>query len=466
METGQIGNDNGHNNIFGRSVQGTALISNGLSEFRNKRVLMLQGPVGPFFARLAVDLTHAGAVVYKVNFNGGDWLFSRSTAFSGVFNFQGRLGDWPAYLNDLLRRLNIDTVFLFGDCRPIHVAARDVIRQSGARVGVFEEGYLRPDYITLERDGVNNNSWLPSDPAFYLKQPKRKLPTAQSLGSTYGQGAKWGMMYFAAATFGRMFFRYYQHHRRLGFADGPSWVVSFGRKHVYQRSEQHVLPVLTGVQSGNFFLVSLQTKGDAQMSVHSRFKSVDAFIEYVMQSFKQHSPPGCVLAIKHHPLDRGYSDYTQLIDRLTQQHQLQERCHYIHDQHLPTLLEHARGVVVVNSTVGLSAVGEGVPVKVCGKSIYDIKGLTFQGPLSDFWNHAREAVPNAALYKAFRSYLISHTQHQGSFYKQLPDVSYKSGVLWADHGLTASHHEGQGKRPTHRQQDQPSGFEPAHRDKT
>ena len=75
METGQVGHDNGHNNIFERSVQGTALISNGLIEFRNKRVLMLQGPVGPFFARLGVDLTHAGAVVFKVNFNGGDWLF-------------------------------------------------------------------------------------------------------------------------------------------------------------------------------------------------------------------------------------------------------------------------------------------------------------------------------------------------------------------------------------------------------
>ena len=464
MKPGQRDQDNGYDNIFERSVQGAGLISNGLSEFRDKRVLMLQGPVGPFFARLAVDLTHAGAIVFKVNFNGGDWLFSHNAAFSGVFNFTRDLEDWPSYLNDLLRRLNIDTVFLFGDCRPIHAAARDVIRLSGAKVGVFEEGYLRPDYITLERDGVNNNSWLPSDPEFYLRQPKRKMPTAQSLGSTYGQGAKWGMLYFAAATFGRLFFRHYQHHRRLGFADGPSWVVSFGRKHFYQRSEQNVLPALTGPQSGKFFLVSLQTKGDAQMSVHSRFKSVDAFIMYVMQSFAEHAPRDCQLVIKHHPLDRGYSDYTQLIGKLTQQHKLQGRCHYIHDQHLPTLLAHARGVVVVNSTVGLSAVGEGVPVKVCGKSIYDIKGLTFQGSLNAFWGQARHAVPNAALYKAFRTYLIAHTQHQGSFYKQLPDVSFKSGVLWADHGLIASHHEVDGDRPTHRTRGQQSEIGPGHDD--
>ena len=434
------------------------MISSGLSEFSNKRILMLQGPVGPFFARFAADLRDAGAVVSKVNFNGGDWLFSRGGPFANVFNFSGHLTDWPAYLDDLLKRLQIETVFLFGDCRPVHEAAKNVIRESGARIGVFEEGYLRPDYITLEREGVNNNSSLPSDPDFYLRQPPQQLPKAPSLGSTYGQAAKWGMLYFAAATLGRFKFLHYQHHRRLGFSDAPFWVVSFWRKHVYRQLEKTVLPTLSGAQTGNFFLMSLQTRGDAQMSVHSRFESVDAFIEYVMQSFAQNAPPQCLLAIKHHPLDRGYSDYTRLVQKLTKQYQLTGRCHYIHDQHLPTLLAHARGVVVVNSTVGLSAVGEGVPVKVCGEAIYDIEGLTFQGPLGNFWHQAHEERPNPALYTAFRSYLITHTQHQGSFYKRLQDVSYKSGVLWSDHGLIASHSEGQNARRAARKNDVPSEF--------
>ena len=163
------------------------MISNGLNEFKAKRILMLQGPVGPFFARFATDLQLAGAVVFKVNFNGGDWLFSGGSSFSKVFNFNGKSAAWPAYFGDLLLRLNIDTVFLFGDCRPLHVAAMAVIREQGQQVGVFEEGYLRPDYITLERDGVNNNSYLPSDPTFYLAQPQREPTPCEPLGSTYGQ---------------------------------------------------------------------------------------------------------------------------------------------------------------------------------------------------------------------------------------------------------------------------------------
>ena len=420
------------------------MISNGLNEFGGKRVLMLQGPVGPFFGRLAADLSLAGAAVFKVNFNGGDWLFSRTVHFDGVFNFAARLEAWPHYFSDLLLRLNIDTVFLFGDCRPMHVAAMQVIQQRGGiRVGVFEEGYLRPDYITLERDGVNSNSSLPSDPRFYLSQPRQELAAAPPLGSTYGNAARWGMMYFAAATFGRVRFWHYRHHRRLGFSDGPSWLVSFWRKFAYRFSERRMLPKLLGDYSRKFFLVSLQTRGDAQMSVHSGYDSVEQFIEHVMGSFARHAPEGSLLALKHHPLDRGYSDYTALIGRLIQQHQLEGRCYYIHDQHLPTLLRHTCGVVVVNSTAGLSAVGEGVPVKVCGEAIYDIQGLTFQGPLDDFWKHAHLAMPNADLYQAFKSYLIAHTQHKGSFYKRLPGVSYCSGVLWADHGSAAPHHDEQ-----------------------
>ena len=417
------------------------MISDGLNEFRGKRILMLQGPVGPFFARFAIDLTLAGSVVFKVNFNGGDWLFSRGSAFARVFNFSGDLADWPAYFSDLLMRLNIDTVFLFGDCRPMHVAAMAVVRQKSLRTGVFEEGYLRPDFITLERDGVNNNSSLPSNPAFYLGQPPRTFSQSQPLGSTYGQATKWGGLYFAASSLAHFRFPHYKHHRRLGFRDFPFWMHSYWRKFFYQTTERKVLPELTEVHSGNFFLVSLQTRGDAQMSVHSDFESVEQFIEHVVESFARHAPKNRILALKHHPLDRGYSDYTALITRLTKHYGLEGRCLYIHDQHLPTLLLHTCGVVVVNSTVGLSAVGEGVPVKVCGSSIYDIQGLTFQGALDDFWNTAHLAVPNDELYKAFRSYLISHTQHRGSFYKRLPGVFFQSGVMWADHGVAASHHD-------------------------
>ena len=52
------------------------MISRGIDAFRGRRVLLLQAPVGPFFRRLARDLQWVGAQVCKINFNGGDTLFS------------------------------------------------------------------------------------------------------------------------------------------------------------------------------------------------------------------------------------------------------------------------------------------------------------------------------------------------------------------------------------------------------
>ncbi len=45
------------------------------SGFTGKRVLLLQGPVGPFFWNLSKDLQKRGADVFKFNFNAGDALF-------------------------------------------------------------------------------------------------------------------------------------------------------------------------------------------------------------------------------------------------------------------------------------------------------------------------------------------------------------------------------------------------------
>ena len=128
-----------------------------MKKFSGRRVLLLQGPVGPFFARLAQDLERVGARVFKVNFNAGDWLFYRR----GAMNYRGTMSDWPEWLEERLRTLKIDVVIMFGDCRPIHREAHALADRLGLEVWVFEEGYIRPDYVTLERFGVNGNSRMP-----------------------------------------------------------------------------------------------------------------------------------------------------------------------------------------------------------------------------------------------------------------------------------------------------------------
>jgi capsular polysaccharide export protein len=408
------------------------MINQGFAALRGKRVLLLQGPVGPFFARLAHDMRGAGAQVFKVNFNGGDWAFSPASAFARVFNFTGHSGDWDSYLDALVKRLGIDVVILFGDCRPMHVTAIRVAKQNGIEVGVFEEGYLRPDHITLERDGVNSHSSVPDNPAVYREYAQKQVPPTRRVGDTFGYAALWAMCYYVMASLLKPFFWNYVHHRRLTFLEGLYWVRSYTRKQHYARFESGIQDMLVGTKKEQYFLVPLQASIDSQVRVHSDYASIEQFIAQVAESFAKHAPTSSVLVFKHHPIDRGYTDYTRLLAELTDRHGLHGRCFYVHDLHLPTLLDNARGVVTINSTVGISALQHRCPVKVCGQALYDIQGLTFQGTLAQFWGLAHVHVPDPVLVRGFRNYLILHTQHNGSFYKKLPGIPLFSGINWTE----------------------------------
>ena len=208
------------------------MIDQGLRTFSGKRVLLLQGPVGPFFARLADDLRAVGAEVHKVNFNAGDWFFYRR----GAMNYRGTMDAWPTWFEAQLRRLDIDVVFLFGDCRPMHQAAHRVATALGVEVGVFEEGYVRPDYITLERSGVNGYSRLPRVAQAY-SAPAASEQEALPVGNSYWYMVRCGFWYFTIGWLGTPFFPDYVHHRPL---TGPRPCPGSGsvwRKQWYRRVE-------------------------------------------------------------------------------------------------------------------------------------------------------------------------------------------------------------------------------------
>lgn len=399
-----------------------------LQGLQGKRVLLLQGPMGPFFRRLSRDMRQVGAEVFKVNFNGGDWLFYPT----GAMPYRGTMEAWPAFLERLIQRLSIDTVVLFGDCRPVHVPAHELAHRLGLDVWVFEEGYLRPDYITLERFGVNAHSLIPRSPLFYLNTPLLETVKKKTrpVGNSFWFAALWSFLYYFAAGLLWPLFRHYRHHRPLNWLEALCWGRGVWRKLRYRLSEAGVMARLRGDYAGRFFLVPLQVHNDAQVEVHSEYSHVQDFIEDVIRSFSTYAPEEVILVIKHHPLDRAYHDYRRFIRRQARKFGVGKRVYYIHDQHLPTLLQISRGVVVINSTVGRSALSHNAPLKVCGDAIYDMKGLTFQGTLDQFWDAAPEARPDRRLYDNFVSYLINSTQINGNFYRRLPGAEWRSGVKW------------------------------------
>lgn len=396
------------------------------NQFYGKKVLLLQGPIGPFFHRFSLDLEAQGAKVFKINFNGGDWLFYRDNAL----NFNKPMSDWPVFFENYVINNQIDIVLLFGDCRPIHQVAHDIATKLQLEIGVFEEGYVRPDYITLEKYGVNANSRISKSPTYYADLPDVVKNNAYSIGKPFWYAAMWGMMYNTATTLAIPYFRHYKHHRSLSIWQGLYWIRSLWRKWLFAHQHKDTLQKLIKNHDKKYYLVALQVHNDAQIHNHSEFISIEAFISDVINSFALHAPEHTCLVIKHHPMDRGFVHYGKLINLICQNPALRSRVHYVHDLHLPTLLNHAKGTVVINSTVGLSALDLSCPVITCGNAIYDIDGLTYQGDLNTFWIDSATFKVDQKLHYKFLNHLIQQSQVNGNFYKRLENAPSQCGVYW------------------------------------
>ncbi|UDM53344.1 capsule biosynthesis protein [Cupriavidus sp. MP-37] len=377
---------------------------------RYRRVLLLQGPNGPFFARLRDYLHGAGLCVCKVNFNGGDDLFYRE---GDVVRFNRPMVEWEAFLRNLLATRGIDAIVVFGNHRRQHRIAARLAQSLDIGFWVFEEGYVRPDYITLEPGGVNADS--PLTALTTAEVPKIERPVrARRFQHSFRLMACYSFLYFAGGMIGAGRYPYYRHHKPFGLIELAKWVRAGYRKHLYRWQERDLRKCLLASEHPHFFLVALQVYNDSQIRVHSPWRRIEDFIEWTVHSFAQHAPADSVLVVKHHPMDRGHTDYATAIEACAARFGVSQRVLYIHDAHLPSLLHRCMGLVTINSTTGLQALFHRVPVIALGRCFYAKPGLTYQGSLDEFWNDPGSVDTSA--YTRFRSYLTRVSQINSSFY--------------------------------------------------
>ncbi|WP_183724590.1 MULTISPECIES: capsule biosynthesis protein [Paraburkholderia] len=395
--------------------------------------LALQGTASPFFSRLADALRDRGHSLRRVNFCGGDLLYGGG---GQSWNYRGKLADLPEWYTNVARTGDFTDVIMFGDCREVHRHMHPVSQAFGLRVHVFEEGYVRPHWLTLEQHGVNGRSLLPRNPDWYLDQRSitPPSPAGRSTGYNLFDRGSHDIRYRAANALYALRFPYYHSHRpRNGLFEYGGLAARALRQRQHHREAERVTRELC--DSGRrYYLFPLQLNSDAQIIVHSPFDCVRAAIDRVVQSFARYAPSDALLVIKNHPLDTGIIDYRRYAQRLARELDFEDRLRFIEAGHLPTLLDRAQGVVVVNSTVGLSALHHGRPVIALGAAIYSMSGLTWQGDLDDFWIGA--SMPDLNLYQAFLDYVVHHTQINGDFYTRSGIEMATAGAV---HRLEAAH---------------------------
>jgi capsular polysaccharide export protein len=375
--------------------------------------LTLQGTASPFFRSLEAALEARGHAVQRVNFCGGDHAYGDPRA---ALDYTGPASELPGWYADVLDRSSISDVVLFGDCREIHRHMHPLAQARGVNVHVFEEGYVRPHYLTLERVGVNGRSLLPRDPSFYLAQRDAtpQWRTGEPTGYNLYERAMHDMRYRAANTLYRQRYPHYRSHRpKNGLIEYGGLAARLLKQRHFDREAAHLVRELIESKR-RFYLFALQLNADSQIVHHSPFGDIREVLERVMRSFADNAPAGTWLVIKNHPLDTGLVDYRGHVARLAQELGIGARVQFIDGGHLPTLLDHARAVVVVNSTVGISALYHKRPLIALGTAIYALPGLTWQDGLDAFWRGAQ--APDYELFLAFLDYIVHHTQLNGDFY--------------------------------------------------
>lgn len=383
---------------------------------KDRRFLFLQGPHGPFFHRLGRMLEAAQAQVWRVGFNRGDRAMWPTDA--SYVPYRGTVEDWPGFLAGLLAEKRITDLVLYGDTRPIHAHAVQAARAAGIAVHVFEEGYLRPHWVTYERGGSNGHSRLMQMTVTQMQAALQKAemdqPEAPARWGDMRQHIFWGALYHFFILAGFWDYRNFRPHRRLTV--GQEFLLYVRRLLLLPLHRWERTIAEFRIRHGGFpyHLVLLQLEHDASFQMHSPFSSMTDFLAVVMEGFAKGAPPHHHLVFKAHPLEDGRAPIARELRRLATLHGVAGRVHFVRGGKLASLLNHARSAVTVNSTAAQQVLWRGMALKCFGAAVYAKPEFVSTQPLAEFF--ARPARPDSRAYRDYRHYLLETSQITGGFY--------------------------------------------------
>ncbi len=380
--------------------------------------LFLQGPHGPFFHGLGRMLRAAGAQVLRVGFNAGDEAFWPDRAT--YVPFRDAQDAWPETVAALMDDRGVTDLVLYGDTRPIHAQAIRAARARNVTVHVFEEGYMRPYWVTYERGGSNGNSRLMEmsvdemRAALALSDMEAPLPPAH--WGDMRQHMVYGALYHWFVMFRNRSYANFRPHRALTVTQ---------EFRLYLR-RLALLPVHAAerriatwrVRNGGFpyHLALLQLEHDSSFQAHSPFASMTEFLQVLVAGFAAGAPRHHHLVVKAHPLEDGRAPIRRELARLAREHGIVDRVHYVRGGKLAQLLNEARTAVTVNSTAGQQVLWRGIPIKVFGRAVYAKPEFVSDQPLPEFFAAATR--PDCRAYRDYRRFLLETSQVPGGFYSR------------------------------------------------
>lgn len=393
-----------------------------------RKILIVQGDWEAGMSRLALDLKDAGHKVSKVVFCAPDLIY----AYRGIRThvFRKPISEFASWLRQLVKTKGYDSFFLYNHYRPYNEIAWKLAHELGLNCQVFELGLIRPDCVMVfDKDRLPLKEvprlWSRVLSGDYQPQPVARPAELCQVSTT----AKL-LQFCTNFLFSRITYPIFPHfvdQRQMNLWHHLKHSIIHLVRFVERDRDGELDAWFAGDLSDRYYAVPLQVHSDTQITKCSNFQSIEEFIRMVVVSFVNHAPMDAKLVFKVHPMDRGYKDYSDLITGLNAQIG-GNRLLYVDRVHLPTLLENSRGVVNINSSVGISGLVHNTPVIALGEAVYNLPELTFQGSLDDFWTRADSADPQRV--KQFLNLLLKNNQGRGTLSQRCFDVPNRCRIEW------------------------------------
>ncbi len=379
----------------------------------SRRFLFLQGPTCAFFPATAAGLRALGHSCFRINLCLGDKLFWRGP---GATDYRGKARDWPGFIAGFLDREAITDLVLLGEQRLYHRQAIAAAKARGVQVVVTDYGYIRPDWLILEREGLGAASLFPRDPAVILAQAASLPPIdfAQHYADSFPAQAAGDVAYHLANLLPWPF----PHYRRFTLHHPVVNYLGTGWQLITRAAQTRAAAALLGRLRGQeLYLYAMQMETDFSLRAYSRFADNDEALAAAIASFARGAAPGAHLVVKVHPLDPGLKQWPQRVARIAAGLGMAGRVHFLGGAlHMDAVIDACRGVVTVNSTLAFRALQKGRPVLALGEAIYNLPGLAWQGEADGFWQGS--TVPDPALVAAFIQGVAACLQVRGTGFRR------------------------------------------------
>ena len=395
------------------------MISNYKRPFFRKKVLIegnclfLIGPIGTFFSRLSRYLEDNYVRTYKILFPLHEYGFSKSK----IIKYDQDIDKFKQFLSKTIINYEIRHIFMYGNVLIPHKQALELVKELNVKginvkTHIFELGYLRPNFVTLENEGINYNSSLIRSREFYLKQDTYSILPLPKKHARFRIRKIWKTISFINHSFKN--YKIVEKEHKLQPKPIYIWfqIKGFFLKYFFFFSEYKLKNYFL---TKKYFLVILQVSTDSQLTEGSDFKDNKKFIYKVIKDFAEASRNDVNLIFKHHPRDRGYNNYYHEIEKISKEFGVYKNIFYIHDYYLSKLFQNTncKGTVLINSTVGYQSLYHSVPVKSLGITPYNIKGLSDQKDLVSFFKNPSPV--DKLLFNKFYKYVLENSQINGNF---------------------------------------------------